>query len=92
MKDIKFSDLFDFDFNTQKGFSIASKLLDIRRHAVSIAKNANDKQIENGEFATMFAENIKDWLNEIAEEAEEALDSHLEANASKREKPNPFKA
>jgi len=84
MKKIKFNDLFDLNFNVPQGFSLASKLLEIRRQAESIAKRANQKQIENGEFATMFAENIKDWLNDIAEVADKALDNHIESNATKK--------
>jgi len=84
MKKIKFIDLFDFDFTNQKGLSLASKLLEIRRQAKNIAHTANNKQIENGEFATMFAENIKDWMNDLASVADEALDTHLEFNATKK--------
>ena len=81
---IKFNDLFDFKFTNEKGFTIASRILDIRRQAERLAKTATNKQIENGEFATMFAENIKDWMNDLASVADSALDTHLESNATKK--------
>ena len=81
----EFSDLFDFRFNETKGFTLASRMLDIRNQAERIANQANDKQIANGEFATMFAENIKDWMNDIANVADSALDLHLADNAKKQE-------
>jgi len=80
----KFKDLFDFDFTNQKGFTLASRILDIRRQAENIANRANKKQIENGEFATMFAENIKDWMNDLASVADSALETHLKANATEK--------
>ena len=74
-----------FDLNLGKNFHVASRLLDIRSQAERIANQANDKQIANGEFATMFAENIKDWMNDIANVADSALDLHLADNAKKKE-------
>lgn len=80
----QFDDLFDFNFTTTKGFSLASRLLDIRKQAERLAETATSKQIENGEFATMFAENIKDWMNDLASVADSALDTHLESNATEK--------
>ena len=80
----QFDDLFDFKFTTTKGFSLASRLLDIRRQAERLATQANKHQIEDGEFATMFAENIKNWMNDIARVADSALDTHLESNATEK--------
>ena len=82
MSQTQFTDL--LDLNLGKNFSVASRLLDIRNQAERIANQANDKQIANGEFATMFAENIKDWMNDIANVADNALASHLETNAQSK--------
>jgi hypothetical protein len=82
MSQTQFTDL--LDLNLGKDFSVASRLLDIRNQAERIANQANDKQIANGEFATMFAENIKDWMNDIANVADNALASHLETNAQSK--------
>jgi len=84
MSQTQFNDLFNFNFTTTQGFSLASRILDIRRQAERLARQANQKQIENGELATMFAENIKDWMNDIARVADSALDAHLESNTTKK--------
>ena len=84
MSQTQFDDLFNFNFTTTQGFSLASRILDIRRQAERLANQANDRQIANGEFATMFAENIKDWMNDIANVADNALASHLETNAQSK--------
>ena len=76
MSQTQFADLLDLKLG--KNFSVASRLIDIRNQAERIANQANDKQIANGEFATMFAENIKDWMNDMASVADNALASHLE--------------
>ena len=84
MSQTQFKDLFDFDFTNQKGFILASRILDIRRQAERLAETATNKQIENGEFATMFAENIKDWMNDLASVADSALETHLKVNATEK--------
>jgi hypothetical protein len=78
MSRIEFNDL--FDACKGKGFIVASRLVDIRNQAERIANQANDKQIANGEFAVMFAENIKDWMNDLASVADNALASHIESH------------
>jgi hypothetical protein len=85
MSQTQFNDLFDLDFTHPKGFNLASRILDIRNQANRIAEQANKKQIANGEFATMFAENIKDWLNDIGDVAESALHIHLETNTKTKD-------
>lgn len=84
MSQTQFNDLFNFNFTTTQGFSLASRILDIRRQAERLARQANQKQIENGELATMFAENIKEWMNDIARVADSALDAHLESNTTEK--------
>ena len=81
MSQTQFIDL--FDLNLGKDFVTASRLIDIREQANRIANQANDKQIANGEFATMFADNIKNWMNELASVADNALATHLLNSSSK---------
>ena len=78
MSRIEFNDL--FDACKGEGFIVASRLVDIRNQAERIANQANDKLIANGEFAAMFAENIKDWMNDLASVADNALASHIESH------------
>ena len=79
----KFEDILNLDFKVPQGFTLASRILDLRRKAENIAHTANNKQIENGEFATLFATNIKDWMQEIAELADTTLELHIENNTTK---------
>ena len=82
MPKTEFTDLFDLSLG--KNFIVASRLIDIRNQAERIADQANEKQIANGEFAVMFAENIKDWMNDIASVANNALESHIEENTEEK--------
>ena len=76
----KFKDILDIRFDPPQAFTLASKMIEVRQKAERIASIANDKQIENGEFATLFAANIKGWMQELAEEADKALELHIKNN------------
>jgi hypothetical protein len=76
----KFKDILNIRFDPPQAFTLASKMLDVRNSAERIAKLANNEQIKNGEFATLFAANIKGWLQEIAEDADKALEIHIKNN------------
>ena len=52
---------------------VGDKLLDIRRHADSIATMARKQVTEDGEFAKVYAESIADWLEQISNIAEQAV-------------------
>jgi len=54
-------------------FRVGDKLLDIRRNADSIAKMARKQVDEDGEFAKVYAESIAEWMNSIAEQANDAV-------------------
>jgi hypothetical protein len=71
-----FKELLDLRF-TEGGFTIASKTLSIGEKAERIAKHAKKKQEEDGEFAKFHASNIEDWMGQIAELAQEALDLEI---------------
>jgi|TARA_R110000824_G_scaffold18018_3_gene72032 hypothetical protein len=60
------------------GFTLASKTLSIGEKAERIAKQAREKQNEEGEFAKFHCSNIEDWMGQIVEMAQEALDLTLE--------------
>lgn len=77
---IKFSQLLDTPLK-QGGFSLASKTLSIGEKAERIAKQAREKQIDEGEFAKFHASNIEDWMGQIVKMTEVALDDLLERDA-----------
>ena len=79
-----FNDILSLDFKVPQAFTLASRILDLRRKAENIAHTANNKQIENGEFATLIATNIKDWMQEIAELAYSNLELHIVNNSAKK--------
>ena len=62
-------------------FAVAQKLINIRVQAMSIAKQADDKLTEDGEFAKVYAESIANWLVEIACVANQALEQVVMVNA-----------
>ena len=72
----KFQQLLDTPLKTG-GFTLASKTLSIGEKAERIAKQAREKQISEGEFAKFHCSNIEDWMGQIAELAQEALDLEI---------------
>jgi exonuclease V gamma subunit len=76
----KFEDILNLRFSPPQAFTLASKMLDVRQKAERIAKIASKRQIENGEFATLFAENIIEWMQDLAQEADKALEIHIQNN------------
>ena len=75
----KFSELLSTPFK-EGGFTLASKVLSMGEKAERIADHARTKQDEEGEFAKFHASNIEDWMGQIVEIAQEALDLHKEKN------------
>ena len=73
----KFQQLLDTPLKTG-GFTLASKTLSIGEKAERIAKQAREKQDEEGEFAKFHCSNIEDWMGQIVKMAQEALDLTLE--------------
>ena len=57
---------------------VGDKLLDIRREAESIGRMAKRQVSEDGEFAKVYAESIGDWMDKIANIAEEAVSLLIE--------------
>jgi len=72
----QFKDLLDSD--KMPAFPLSSKILDLGREAESIARIAQSKIDEDGEFAKIHCSNIVNWMNAIAEDAQKALDFHLD--------------
>jgi hypothetical protein len=73
----KFKELLNTQFQPN-GFTIASETLSIGQKAERIAKMAKNAQDENGEFAKMFASNIAEWMEQIAQMAQSSLDNQLD--------------
>ena len=75
----QFKDLLDND--KMGAFPLSSKIFDLGREAESVARVAQKKIDEEGEHAQIHCSNIVDWMNAIAENAQKALDFHLDHNA-----------
>jgi len=52
---------------------VGDKILDIRREANSIGTMAKNQVAKDGEFAKVYAESISEWMDKIANTAEEAV-------------------
>jgi hypothetical protein len=69
-------------------FKVGDKLLDIRMNATSIANMAQKQVDEDGEFAKVYAESIAEWLEQLANLANDAvalLISNQEKQTKERE-------
>ena len=76
----KFTELLDTPLNNG-GFTVASKVLSMGEKAERIAKQAREKQNEEGEFAKFHASNIEQWMGQIAEMAQDCLHFQLKKDA-----------
>ena len=75
----KFRDLLDDD--NMHAFPLSSKILDLGREAERTARLAQAKIDKEGKHAKIHCSSVVDWMNALAEAAQEALDFHLEKNA-----------
>jgi hypothetical protein len=73
----KFKELLSTNFPTG-GFTLASEILSIGEKAERIAKQAREKQDEDGEFAKFHCSNIEDWMGQIVDMAQSTLDKQME--------------
>lgn len=69
----KFSDIMH-----KKDFRVLNALFDMGRQAEIIADLAKDKKDKEGEFATIHCTNVVTWMEELAEQAQKALDLKLD--------------
>ena len=76
----KFKELLDTPLN-EGGFTVASKVLSMGEKAERIAEHARKKQAVDGEFAKFHASNIEEWMGQIVEIAQEALDFQMKKDA-----------
>ena len=76
----RFKEILRKDYKSENGFELASYILESGASAQRIAAQAKAKKEENNGYATMSCDNIIEWMEEIAEEAEKALNLHLEEN------------
>ena len=76
-------------FEAQLGdnFVVAQRLLDIRQQAESIARMADKKVEEDGEFAKLYAKTIADWMLDIACVANQAVEVVVAVNGKSVESP-----
>jgi hypothetical protein len=76
----EFKELLRKNWKEANGFRLADHVLTAGRNAESIAKLAQQRIDEEGEWATIHASSIIKWMNEIAEESQKALSLHINEN------------
>ena len=76
----KFKELLDAPLN-QGGFTLSSKILDLGRHAERVASICMENVDKDGRFARIHCSNIINWMAEIAEDAQVALDLQMKRDA-----------
>ena len=72
----KFKDLLDDKFSSN--FVANTKIYDLGRQAEIVQKIAQEQIDENGEHAKIHCSNIVEWMQDIADMAQKALDIQLE--------------
>lgn len=72
----KFEDILDREVKTN--FLTNTKIYDLGRQAEIVQKIAEKQIAEDGEFAKIHCSNIVDWMQDIVEIAQKALDIQLE--------------
>ena len=70
------------DHPNYKQFVVNSKIFDLGRQAEIIGNLAKDSMDKEGDHAKIHCSNIVDWMNSIAENAQKALDFHLNQSKS----------
>ena len=65
------------DIMMEKDFSVLNKIYDIGKQAEIIRNLAIEQMGEEGEFAKIHCSNVAQWMEEIAEQAQKALDLRL---------------
>jgi len=64
----------------EKDFSVLNKIYDIGKQAEIIRNLAVDHIDKEGEFAKIHCSNVIDWMEDIANQAQKAIDLKLEKN------------
>ena len=64
----------------EKDFAVLNKIYDIGRQAEIIANLAKDSIDKEGEFATIHCSNVVEWMQELAEQAQKAIDLKIESS------------
>lgn len=63
-------------------FALAQKIVRVRDGVENIRWLADNALAVDGEFAKLHASNIKNWVGEVLDIANAALQTHLDANKS----------
>jgi len=71
----KFSDIM-----MQKDFAVLNKIYDIGKQAEVIANLAKDSIDKEGEFAKLHCSNVVQWMQDLAEQAQKAIDLKIESS------------
>ena len=64
----------------EKDFPILNKIYDIGRQAEIIGDLAKDTIDKEGEHAKIHCSNVVEWMKELAEQAQKAIDLKIEAS------------
>ena len=76
----KFKDILETPLN-KGGFTLASRIHDIGRNVEIIASVCKEKVDSDGEFAKVNCTNIINWMKEIEEMTQVALELQMERDA-----------
>ena len=68
------------DIMMEKDFPILNKIYDIGRQAEIIGDLAKDTIDKEGEHAKIHCSNVVEWMKELAEQAQKAIDLKIEAS------------
>ena len=68
------------DIMMEKDFPILNKIYDIGRQAEIIGDLAKDTIDKEGDHAKIHCSNVVEWMKELAEQAQKAIDLKIEAS------------
>tara|TARA_R100001163_G_scaffold58676_1_gene47050 strand:+ start:475 stop:702 length:228 start_codon:yes stop_codon:yes gene_type:complete len=68
------------DIMTEKDFPVLNKIYDIGRQAEIIGDLAKDTIDKEGEHAKIHCSNVVEWMKDLAEQAQKAIDLKIEAS------------
>ena len=68
------------DIMMEKDFPVLNKIYDIGRQAEIIGDLAKDTIDKEGEHAKIHCSNVVEWMKDLAEQAQKAIDLKIEAS------------
>ena len=68
------------DIMMEKDFPVLNTIYDIGKQAENIGNLAKDSIDKEGEFAKIHCSNIVEWMKDLAEQAQKAIDLKIESS------------